>query len=60
MTTAQSKIAEQRGEVIKLLECALTLAEDMKDGTTAYLIERAAEARYQRFTPKPWRGDNIR
>ena len=51
--TASSSPTEQRGKVIKLLENALTLAEDMEDGTTAYLIERALdEARSQQFTPK--------
>ena len=53
MSLPPSKRADQRGKVIKLLEDALTLAEDMDDGTTAYLIERALdEARSQQFTPK--------
>ena len=44
---------EQRGKIIKLLETAMTLAEDVEDETTAYLIERALdEARAQAFTPK--------
>ncbi len=44
--------AEQRGKVIKLLETAMGLAEDLEDGTTGYPIERALdEARSQRFRP---------
>jgi hypothetical protein len=33
--------AQKRGELIALLESALTLAEEINDGTTGYLIERA-------------------
>jgi hypothetical protein len=48
-----SNPAEQRGKMIKLLEDALMLADDLEDGTTGYLIERALdEARSQQFTPK--------
>jgi hypothetical protein len=46
-------IPEQRGKIIKLLETAMVLADDIEDGTTSYLIERALdEARAQAFTPK--------
>jgi len=39
--------------MIKLLGGALMLAEDLEDGTTAYLIELSLdEARAQQFTPK--------
>ena len=51
--TPSSNPAEQRGKLIKLLETAMDLAEDLEDGTTAYLIERALdEARSQQFTPR--------
>ena len=53
MTTPEPNVAEQRGKMIKLLEYALMLAEDLKDGNTGYLIERALdEARSRQFTPK--------
>lgn len=43
--------AEQRGKMIKLLEDALMLADDLEDGNTGYLIERALdEARSQMFS----------
>jgi hypothetical protein len=29
------------------------LADDLEDGNTGYLIERALEARSQQFVPKP-------
>jgi hypothetical protein len=52
MTTPASNAAEQRGKMIKLLEDALMLADDLEDGTTGYLIERALdEARSQQFRP---------
>ena len=38
MPNPRSGTAEQRGKIIKLLETAMTLAEDVEDGTTAYLI----------------------
>jgi hypothetical protein len=42
--------AEKRGALIKLLEDALSLADEMEDGKTGYLIERALdEARSQQF-----------
>jgi hypothetical protein len=45
--------AERRGELIKQLEDALTLAEELQDATTGFLIERALdEARSQQFKPK--------
>jgi DNA-binding ferritin-like protein len=53
--TPSSSPAEQRGKLVKLLETAMDLAEDLEDGTTAYLIERALdEARSQQFTPKTY------
>ncbi len=53
MNTPGPNIAEQRGKMIKLLEDALMLADDLDDGTTGYLIERALdEARSRQFTPK--------
>jgi hypothetical protein len=42
--------AEKRGVLIKLLEDALALADEMEDGKTGYLIERALdEARTVQF-----------
>jgi hypothetical protein len=42
--------AQKRGELIALLESALALAEEINDGTTSYLVERALdEARAQQF-----------
>ena len=42
--------AEKRGQVIKHLEEALALADDIEDGNTGFLIERALdEARSQQF-----------
>ena len=53
MTIPPPNIAEQRGKIIKLLEDALILADDLEDGQTGYLIERALdEARSQQFTPQ--------
>lgn len=53
MTPRPSDIAEQRGKLIKLLENAMDLAEDLAEGKTAYLIERALdEARSQQFRPR--------
>ena len=53
MTKPEPNIPEQRGKMIKLLEDALMLADDLEDGTTGHLIERALdEARSQMFTPK--------
>ena len=44
---------ERRGQLIRMLEDALTIAEDLGDGTTEYLIERALdEARAQQFRPQ--------
>ena len=39
MTTPEPNIAEQRGKMIKLLENALMLADDLEDGNIGYLIE---------------------
>lgn len=44
----------KRGEVIQRLEQALALADEIDDGQTGYLIERAfAEARSRQFRPAP-------
>lgn len=44
--------AERRGRLIKQLEDALLLSEELNDPTTAYLIEDALdEARAQQFRP---------
>lgn len=44
--------AEKRGQIIQLLEEALTLADEIDDGNTGYLIERALdEARSRQFRP---------
>jgi hypothetical protein len=44
--------AEKRGEIIRYLEDALTLADEIDDGETGYLIERALdEARAKQFRP---------
>jgi hypothetical protein len=48
-----SDSAQRRGELIKLLEDALSLAEDLHDPMTGFLIERALdEARSHQFKPK--------
>jgi hypothetical protein len=48
---------ERRGQLIRHLEDALALAEQLDDGLTEYLIERALdEARSHQF--KPARGEN--
>jgi hypothetical protein len=42
--------AAKRGELIKYLEEELAIADELEDGTTGYLIERALdEARAQYF-----------
>jgi hypothetical protein len=44
--------AHKRGELIKHLEDALALADEIQDGTTGYLIECALdEARSRQFKP---------
>jgi hypothetical protein len=44
--------AEKRGKLIKQLEDALLLSEELNDGTATYLIECALdEARAQLFRP---------
>lgn len=45
--------AEMRGRIIALLEDALTLADELNDANTGFLIERALdEARSQQFKPQ--------
>jgi hypothetical protein len=42
----------ERGKIIKHLEDARAIAEEIEDGTTGYLIEQALdEARSQLFVP---------
>jgi DNA-binding ferritin-like protein len=42
--------AEKRGDIIKHLEEAMAIADELEDGATGYLIERALdEARAQQF-----------
>jgi hypothetical protein len=44
--------AEKRGQLIRHLEEALTLADEIEDGQTGFLIERALdEARSSQFRP---------
>jgi hypothetical protein len=44
--------AEKRGQLIRHLEEALALADEMEDGQTGFLIERALdEARSRQFRP---------
>jgi DNA-binding ferritin-like protein len=44
--------AEKRGQIIRRLEEALALADELDDGGTGYLIERALdEARSRQFRP---------
>ena len=44
--------AEKRGELIRHLEDTLALADEIKDGHTGYVIERALdEARSRQFRP---------
>jgi DNA-binding ferritin-like protein len=44
--------AEKRGKLIRQLEDALALIEELNDPMTGYLIERALdEARAQQFRP---------
>jgi hypothetical protein len=43
---------EKRGQLIRHLEDALALADEIEDGQTGYLIERALdEARSRQFRP---------
>jgi hypothetical protein len=45
--------AEKRGELIKHLEEAFALADELEDGATGYLIECALdEARSRLFAPR--------
>ena len=42
----------RRGDLIRVLDQALALAEELEDGVTEYLIERALdEARARQFRP---------
>ena len=44
--------ADARGKLIRHLEDALALADELNDGTRRYLIERALDyARAQQFKP---------
>jgi hypothetical protein len=44
--------AEKRGQIIRHLEEALALADEIEDGNTGFLIELALdEARSQQFRP---------
>jgi hypothetical protein len=44
--------AQKRGKLIKHLEDALALADEIEDGQTGFLIERALdEARSRQFRP---------
>ena len=44
--------ANARGRLIRQLEDAMAIADELQDGTTGYLIERALkEARAQQFKP---------
>lgn len=53
MVRKMTDIPEQRGNLVRLLEDAMNLAELLEDATTAYLIERALdEARSQQFIPR--------
>ena len=52
MDRAMKNSAETRGQLIRHLEQALALADELEDGTTGYLIERALdEARAHQFRP---------
>jgi hypothetical protein len=44
--------AEKRGQIIRHLEDALALADELQEGQTGFLIERALdEARSRQFKP---------
>jgi hypothetical protein len=42
-------LAEKRGEISKHLQDALTVADEIEDGETGYLIERALDAARSRL-----------
>jgi hypothetical protein len=42
-------LTEKRGEIIRHLEDALALADEIADGETGYLIERALDAARSRL-----------
>jgi hypothetical protein len=49
---AMIDLPAKRGQIIKYLEDALVLADELEDGSTGYLIERALdEARSRQFKP---------
>jgi glutamate mutase epsilon subunit len=51
-TAEMMKEPEKRGRLIRHLEDALALADEIQDGHTGYLIERALdEARSRQFRP---------
>lgn len=53
MVMTRAETAKQRGNLIRLLENAMHLAQDLDQPRTAHLIERALdEARSQQFKPK--------
>ena len=43
--------ADTRGKLIRHPEGALALADELNDGTTGHLIERALHVRAQQFKP---------
>jgi hypothetical protein len=40
--------SEKRGEIIKHLEQALALADELRDGNSAFLIERALDVAHSK------------
>jgi hypothetical protein len=44
-----SDAPEKRGQIIRFLEEALALADEIEDGNTAYLIERALDEARSRY-----------
>jgi hypothetical protein len=52
-----SNSAEKRGQIVRLLGQAFTLADELGDGNTAFLIERAHDVRQSGPTRSrmPWR-----
>jgi hypothetical protein len=57
MAAPADNSAETRGQLIKLLEQALALADELGEGDTGFLIERALdEARSRQFRLGRWSG----